>query len=186
MKKLFIIIITISFTSISSAQINIRAGINFSNQYLDHPEFGLDPDGIKGYMIGINYQVELTDAFSIRPGMQLIKKGSYWRLGPIGTDTQANFHYVEFPLDLVYHMHSFIAYLGTNVGLLLSANAFDRNYTQNSGKDDVGINVGLEHHINAFGIGINYSHSFTNIFDSPSSINDVRNRVINIYVTLAL
>ena len=186
MKKLFIIFIAFTFSTITSAQANLRTGISFSDQSLEYQGFDLDPEVVMGYLIGINYQVELTENFSVRQGMQLIKKGSHWRIDQTGVNTRANFHYLEFPLDVVYDLNPFSVYLGTNVGLLFSASAFGRSIMKGSSKDDVGFNAGLEYDFKAFGLGINYNHSFANIFDSHGSVNDVKNRVINAYVTIDL
>ena len=139
-------------TSISSAQIMIRGGVNYSDISIDSQVDNEIFDRKPGFHLGLNGNVPLGPLFSLRPAALYQFKGA----------ESANLSYFEVPLNLGLNLGPIVVEAGPYLGYLLntSGGIFQGD---NFEKIDWGADFGLVVELDKLGIGANYSNSLSNI-----------------------
>jgi hypothetical protein len=185
MKKLLLsLFVVTALVSSSFAQLSLKAGVNFANQSAESGGISIDPSSRIGYLIGVNFAANVTESIVFRPGIQFTLKGS--KIEFAGSDISSNFNYVEVPLDLVYNFNDLSIHAGPYLGLLMSATSEGDDIKEFVKTADLGINIGAGFSFSHFGVGINYGLGLSNINDDSMDDTNVKNKVINIYVTYTL
>lgn len=145
-------------TARAQAELGLRAGVNFANEFFD-PEFFTNTR--RGIVIGGALQFVISDPFSIALQPQYAQKGAVVD-GASGSRTTVKLDYIEMPILLTasYQVRPLMVYAfaGPNVGVLVSA----VSETEENGKvtikdaeektDDLDITVD-------FGAGVGYQLS---------------------------
>lgn len=186
MKKLFLLTAcaaTMAFTS--SAQIGIApvVGLNMANLAGENA----DGDMKMGFHIGVLKDFQISDNFSVQPGILFSSKGSKTKidLGPLGsTDLKLNLNYIEIPINAVYRFNGedggFMLHGGPYLGYLMSAKLNETSGTDGMKKMDFGINVGAGYQL-PMGLFVRaqYGLGLASIYEEGGSVT---NRVIGISV----
>jgi len=183
MKNLLVLFFLITLSITSSAQFNVRAGVNLANQSIDAGAFGIDTGNRIGFFLGINYDAKIAESFAVRPGLQFAIKGSKFELA--STSFSSNYNYLELPLDFVYISNNVSVHMGPYFGVLISAKSDGDDISDNIKSTDVGLNLGASYDLGLLGIGMNYGLGLSNINDE-SSDRDIRNKVISFFVTIGI
>lgn len=184
MKKLILTLFVVaSFSSISFAQLNLKAGINLANQTFEAGGISFEPDSKIGFLIGINYELSIAESISLRPGIQYSGKGS--KIEILGTSSSASFNYIEVPVDFVYNTGNLSLHAGPYLGMLLSASSDGEDIKDEAKSTDFGINFGLGYNFGVAGVGLNYGLGLSNINDDGSD-GSVKNKVISITFTYGI
>jgi len=185
MKKLVLpLVLFFAFISISSAQLGFRGGVNLANQSYTNAGSGFELTGKIGFLLGVNYEIGFANTFAIRPGLEYALKGTSITIN--GADANANFDYLEIPVDLIYKSGSFSVYAGPYFAFLTSAKSGSIDIKPDHSTLDVGLNIGLGFNISAVGIGAKYGLGLSNISDYSTGNASIKNNVLSLYVTFTL
>lgn len=179
-------VILLAFTAFSFAQLGFRGGINISDQnYTGTFGSGFEASGKIGYLIGINYKINLGETFSLRSGAEYALKGTEIIVN--GAETNSNFDYLEIPVDVIYQSGIFAAYAGPYFAFLTSAKSGDIDIKPDMKSMDIGLNLGLEINISKIGVGAKYGLGLSDISDYQVVGDiDIKNNVLSLYVTFTL
>lgn len=186
MKKILLsLFFVLTFSIISFAQLGFRAGINFADQSYESISTGsgIEASSIVGYMIGVNYKVNLNSLIAVRPGIQFELKGSSTIVN--GQDIASKFNYIELPIDVVFSLGDLSFHGGPYLAYLNSAKAMDLNLKDNFKSIDIGLNIGLGFNIGNFGIGASYGLGLSDISDYPVG-GAIKNNVLSLFLTYTL
>lgn len=172
--------------SISYAQIGFRGGINLSNQSYstNTTTSSFSTSGKIGYLLGVNYEIDISEAFSIRPGVEYALKGAEISLN--GAQSNSNFDYLEIPVDFAYNSSIFSAYAGPYFAFLTSAKNGSIDLKPNLSTLDIGLNIGLEINVSVIGIGVKYGLGLSNIDRSIVGDESIKNNVLSLYISFRL
>jgi len=185
MKKLFLsLFVMATFSITSTAQLNLKAGITLANQVIDFGGISLSQNLKTGFLIGANYEFQVSESMELRPGIQFSLKWSNFEFGGM-TVLSNNFNYIEVPVDLVYNSGNFSFHAGPYLGMLISAKSDGEDVKDDIKPTEVGLNLGIGYSIDRIGIGANYGLGLSNINEEVSD-GIVKNKAISFYVTFAL
>jgi hypothetical protein len=185
MKKIvFSIFIALAFSTISIAQLGFRGGVNLAKQSYTNAGTGFELHGKIGYLLGINYKIEIAESFGIRPGFEYALKGTEITVN--GADANSNFDYLEIPIDIIYNSGNLSAYAGPYFAFLTSAKAGTIDLKPEYESLDVGLNVGFEINIANIGVGMKYGLGLSNISDFTTGSASIKNNVLSIYAAFTL
>jgi Outer membrane protein beta-barrel domain len=181
MKKLFLTIILIVFTIISSSAqttFGAKAGVNFSN--LD--EDNMDWKSKTGFNIGFFAEVEISDLFLFKPEILFSTQGA--KIEESGAELKINTSVVNVPLMIKYKAaEKFYIEAGPQIGFLTKAEkefTYDGNSVTEDVKDDAksidfSLNFGLSLDVsdNLF-VEARYSFGLSNISDDTNEPTDIK------------
>lgn len=184
MKKLILTFFAVAAFAVTSfAQLNLKAGLNLANQTFEAGGISFEPDSKMGFLIGANYTSNLSDALSLRPGIQFSMKGS--KIDILGVSSSATFNYLEVPVDLVYSFGDLSVHAGPYLGLLMTAKSDGEDIKDDAKSTDFGLNLGLGYGFGSIGVGVNYGLGLSNINDDGTD-GSVKNKVFSLYVTYGI
>lgn len=166
MKKLFMIaamaLSTLTMSAQDDPKFTIYAGVGMSGVAGEHAK---NLENALSYKIGMNYDISLSESFSIIPGLELANKSQKVKHG----DGTTNKFYAQVPVlfagkikvsDSSKLVVKAGPYLG--VGLFGSENVFDTN-KGGCKRLDAGLHVGLSYDVKSFTIGAEYTRAFTKL-----------------------
>lgn len=157
-----IVLILVSTSYFSVAQLGVRAGLNFSSMKFEVIGLNADTDSKVGVHFGLVNDLPLSDAITFRPGVLYSLKGGKSDEETISTS------YIEVPLSFIYKFTKedvgFFGELGPYLGLLMSAkNESDGDIKEGFESLDYGLNFGLGYDLGTFIVGANYGLGLANI-----------------------
>jgi len=183
MKKLLLsLFVVAAFSAASFAQLNLKAGLNLANQSFEASGISIDASSKVGFLLGVNYEAELSESIALRPGIQFTLKGSKFEF--FGTSVSSNFSYIEVPVDFVYKSGSLSVHAGPYLGLLMAASSDGEDIKDVTKSIDFGLNFGAGYNFGLIGVGVNYGLGFSNITEDPEG--SAKNKVLAFYVTYSI
>ena len=125
MKKLTILmVLLVSFSFVSKAQMNIgvKASLNMATISGDNTD---ETEMMPSYQVGLVTNFNISEAFSIQPGLMLSGKGSKKSLNDV--DTRLTLNYLEVPINVIYNISDFQVFAGPYLGFGLFADVKSDN-----------------------------------------------------------
>lgn len=106
MKKLLIALLMISFATVASAQIGVKAGVNFANMVFEEDEQSIDDltkNGLVGFTGGVSFIIPLGgNLLALQPEVIYTRKGSERTYTLLGEEysNKLMYNYIDVPLLL--------------------------------------------------------------------------------------
>ena len=187
MKKLLTLVFAfIALSTISNAQIGIKAGLNLASISASSEDGDIEPDNTIAFHIGATYAVTINENMSFRPGALFSVKGYKVNFGN-NLEFKGTYSYIEIPLDFVYKTGALDIHSGPYLGLLMSAKIEDEDVKEELESLDYGLNFGLTYNINTnIGVGLNYGLGLANTSKNPADGESIKNKVIGISIVYSL
>jgi len=175
MKKLLLVVAVACFSLAANAQdeskFTVYGGVGLSTLV------GSDTDNTKSifaYKVGINYDISLSDNFSIKPGLEFVNKGYKYKRGVTGS---INMDYLQIPILAAYKFNLGDNKLVINAGPYVSYGLFGSEITWEDGsktkifdKDsggfkrfDAGVLAAINYEFSQFMVGLEYSRGLTKL-----------------------
>lgn len=193
--KNYLLLLLLSITiSATAQQLGIRAGVNIASQSFSNND--VDAESILGYQLGINYEIDVTEKFAVRPGILYATKGSSQKFPDLSAESR--FHYFEIPIDLVYDLGPFDIFAGPYLGYAFKGNVdtgneiIDIDFKRDNVKQlDLGVNFGANIDIlDRIYLGAYYSLGLSDISDDNDDIlgsdESIKNKSISVFVAFRI
>lgn len=190
MKKMILVILTVSSSIFASAQIQfgVKAGINFDNINISglSSNSSISFSSKTNFNAGVLASIPLFSSFNLQPEIVYSGQGGYSNVA--GTIINNSYNYLNVPVLLKYmHSSGLFAVTGPQIGFLLSA------YSQANGQPSVNIknnvqpidfswSIGLGYEIQTIGAGIDarYNYGLTNVENGPYRNGTAKNSVFQL------
>jgi len=117
-------VLLVSFSFVSKAQMNIgvKASLNMATISGDNTD---ETEMMPSYQVGLVTNFNISEAFSIQPGLMLSGKGSKKSLNDV--DTRLTLNYLEVPINVIYNISDFQVFAGPYLGFGLFADVKSDN-----------------------------------------------------------
>jgi hypothetical protein len=197
MKKLLIALLMISFATVASAQIGVKAGVNFANMVFEEDEQSiqdLTKDGLVGLTGGVSFIIPLGgNLFALQPEVLYTRKGSQRNYTVLGEEysNKLMYNYIDVPILLRVSLgntygESLGIYLngGPYLGFVLSGKSenetpFGNTETEftfddedNQSRLDYGLSLGGGITIGNLFLEARYNHGINNLLDDDANNNN--------------
>ena len=194
MKKLFLLLVVATISTVSFAQIGVQAGVTMST--LKFEDMGeVDRKSKIGFTVGVFNNVPLSTNITFRPGLNFTQKGG--KFEESGEKATFTFNYLELPLDFIYKAPAgFFVGAGPALGYGLSGkikysgsgvdDEEDLNFGSDEDEDDLKAfefsgNILAGYQLsNGIFFSVNYNFGFSNL--SFENDVDVKNNYFGIRI----
>ena len=161
-----------------SQGIGIKAGLNLAN--LSVEDDNVETDSKIGFQVGAFYELSAGEDLMIRPGLLYSTKGAKEPEG----DESISVNYLDIPIDVVYKLdvgnNKLGFHAGPYIGILTSAKDGEGEDIKEFVKSiDLGLNIGLGYELQNIILDINYGLGLSNINDSGSDEDSIKNTNIS-------
>ena len=199
MKRLFLlfILINLSCAQVCYSQngktsgkyllkVGLKAGFSFPNFNASYADSSITSDTrrIMSYILGGIVNIPLSETFSIRTGLELVRKGAVEITDSYNYTyrQRSSYTFIDLPINLIY--------MNNNKGGLLAGGGVVIGHTSGHGYSniypspfDVGVNVlaGYELPI-GFSIMLNYSQGLKNVSNNKSYMTNLKNNYFGLTV----
>jgi len=117
-------VLLVSFSFVSKAQMNIgvKASLNMATISGDNTD---ETEMMPSYQVGLVTNFNISEAFSIQPGLMLSGKGAknFWN----DVDTRLTLNYLEVPINVIHNISDFQIFAGPYLGFGLFADVKSDN-----------------------------------------------------------
>jgi outer membrane immunogenic protein len=167
MKKLKLLLVLISFSTITKSQIHfgVKAGLNLANQRFDSTS---TTSYISDFNVGVLVSIPITKSLSLQPELMLSVQGYGGKYND--TSYRATYGYFLLPILLKYSLNSGVfAEMGPQFGLSVNKRymqPFDFSWTFGVGyKLPVNLGVDLRYNLGISNVEINFaSKAYNSVF----------------------
>ena len=195
MKKVMLLTALVSVIVAAEAQENtqavsfgVKAGLNLANlhsKFMDETE---SADFKAGLHAGVFARFSIAQAIAFQPELIFSMEGA--KESEDDEDTKLNLDYIQLPLMLQFGSASgFYAEVGPGLGYLISAKAkteilgeeIEEDIKDDMEKLNITGNVGVGYAMqNGFGVGVRYSHGFSNLLKDGDEDVKMQTRTIQV------
>jgi hypothetical protein len=179
MRKIFFTLSLALVTTITIAQIGIKAGVNFSNVMVVGDGIGMQSKF--SFHAGAFYQKKLSEKFSIQPELIYSRQGGQSRATYI--DDRVDIDYINLPVMFNYYATpNFYIQAGPQLGILISANyIFGSDVSdvrEDYGPVDLSAGLGVGYQLKAILLELRFNAGITNMAPDHEYDQYLRNQVI--------
>lgn len=179
------------------AGVGIKAGVNFSNLYIND----IDDENIGvGFQVGIVGKIPFTEVLALQPEFLYTQKGATAVLDAVDQEIAFNLNYLQLPILFnfnagdVFNIHAgpYFAYLlNANINYDGTVDGISDLNEDNFNRFDTGLSFGFEVGISNLSLGARYDYGLLGVgsegfINELTGLDDAKNNVIQVYVVLGL
>ena len=193
MKKVVFVMIAVSFlgfqASAQSINFGLKAGMTASNMKAKSSGITMSFDTKIGFYAGVVAEIGVADNFAIQPELEYSLMGAKMNMdfGEGSISSTLDLSYVSLPVLVKYKKQGFSAFVGPQIGYLISAKQKadgdsedikdEFNSTDFSGVIGVGYTLS-----NGFGFDARYQQGFSNIAKESEGEGTLKNNAFKVGV----